>query len=43
MGLKGAKLGKETETEPEMKVWNSAINIMTIIIFFLSQIAKIRL
>ena len=41
MGVKGVKLGKETETEPEM---NGAVDIMTVItFFFLSQIAKIRL
>ena len=41
MGVEGVKLGKETE--PEMRVWNGAVGIMTINIFFLSRIAKIRL
>ena len=42
MGVKGVKLGKETETE-RMKVWNGAVDVMTVITFFLSRIAKIRL
>ena len=42
MGVKGVKLGKETE--PEMRLWNGAVGIMTVntFFFFLSQIAKIR-
>ena len=32
MRVKGVKLGKETE--PEMRVWNGAVGIMTVNTFF---------
>ena len=40
MGVKGVKLGKETETEPEMKVWNGAADIMTYHFFFFLKLLK---